>query len=846
MFTGNVRRIATVLTAEDNASGTLDDVEQQGDQASDSMNNAEESALSLGEALGVSAGATAALAGSLAMLTQQHGRTEQTFARLQTVAGATDEQMEKMQSTAMQIGIDLPISMRQAASAMEQLSFAGYEAQEVVSAVAGVADIAVASSLNMGQAARTTASALRMFGLEAEQTGTVTSAMAATFSNSATTINEISKALEYVGSTASTAGISLQEVAAAVGVLSDRGIRASRAGTALNMTLQRIISGSGQASSALSQIGVSMDDLTNKQGQLRDLAAVLGTLQSGMSELESNTERMRVATELAGTEGARALLPLLDSADELNEKLGDTFRSEIKTSIGELSQLSGEELQGVSDSLGFEVDQNMGTRELVTGLRELSEQGESTEEIAQRLQVGLNISAGAARAFASDVSDTSTSVEALTEGIGGATTAAEIAASQMNTTAGMVQFMRSSFDAMTYSIYTGAGPAITWFNGKLAAGINVINNNEQAAKMLGAGLAGLTGAVGLLTLALGAAWVQTVGLAWAQRTLQGSFIASIASTYAQAGALGVLSGAVGTATAAVGALWTALGPIGWVVLGITAAFAGLVALWKTDFLGAGEEAGAVLGFFSEKAGQAWNILTQLVGIIYELGRIGAILTGLALLAPFAALLKLPGAIQKIAPQAKQAAMNIPSMIVDGLDSLGPAKYALPVLGPLLAAHDMITNPDRWIDAGRGLVDAFVSGITDRGDLVPDAVSGIVSDAREYLPFSDAKRGPLSNLSGSGAALVQTIASGVQSEDTTIANALTNVMSATPLGQAAGAVSNAVSGQSSSGGQTFDVTITNDITVEGGDGSTESSVEQAAETGTSTALEEFFRRVARET
>jgi len=846
MFTGNVRRIATVLTAEDNATGTLDDVEQQGDQASDSMGNAEESAVSLGQALGVAAGATTALAGSLAMLTQQHGQTEQTFARLQTVAGATDEQMEQMRSTAMQIGIDLPISMRQAASAMEQLSFAGFNAEESISAVAGVADLAVASSLNMGQAARTTASALRTFGLEADETHQVTATLAATFSSSATSIAELSSAVERVGSTARAAGISIQETAAALGALADRGIRASRAGTALDTTLTRIISGSGQAEKALERLGLATEDLVNSQGELRDLPEVFSVLGDEMQGLDSDAERLAVATQLAGQRGARALLPLLENSEDLNEKMGQIFRSEVQESIGALNQLSEEELAGVEEALQMDVDRsNFAPEDLVAGLEQMHEQGATTEEMTQRLTTGLGISSEAAQTLAKDVADASVSSEQLAESIGGATTASEIAASQMNTTAGMVQFMRSSFDAMTYSIYTGAGPAITWFNEQLAAGINVINNNEQAAKMLGAGLAGLTGAFALLTLALGAAWVQTSGLAAAQGILANSFIASIASTYAQAGALGVLSGAAGTATAAVSALWVALGPIGWVVLGITAAFAGLVALWKTDFLGAGEEAGAVLGFFSEKAGQAWNILTQLVGIIYELGRIGAVLTGLALLAPFAALLKLPGAIQKVAPQAKQAAMNIPTMIVDGLDSLGPAKYALPVLGPLLAAHDMITNPDRWVDAGRGLVEAFVSGITGRGDLVPDAVSGIVSDAREYLPFSDAKRGPLSNLSGSGAALVQTIASGVQSEDTTIANALTNVMSATPLGQAADVVSNAASGQSS-GGQTYDVTITNDITVEGGDGSTESSVEQAAETGTSTALEEFFRRVARET
>jgi len=804
MFSGNARKIATVLTANDRASSELRKAESAGDDVADSMGRAEKRADKLGTAFMASAAATAVLTGGLVALTRQHGRTEQTFARLQVVTGATSQEMEKLRGTAMQLGIDLPVAIRDAANAMEQLAFAGFSAEEAVEAAAGVADLSVASTLNMSEAARTTSSALRMFGLEAEQTSTVTSAMAATFSNSATTIREMGQAIEYVGATAASAGVSIQEVSAAVGVLADRGIRASRAGTALNTTLQRIISGSGGASSALEEIGVSIKSITDSQGQLRDLGYVLSTIGEGMDSLESDAERMRIATELAGRRGARALLPLLDNTDALNEKLGDQFRSEIKASIGELSKLNDQELSGVQEALGMEVSRNLTPEELITGLRDLSEQGKSTEEIAQRLQVALNLSSGAAQTLAKDITNTNTSVEKLAEGIGGATTASEIAASQMSTTAGMVKFMRSSFDAMTFTIYTGAGPAIKWFNQKLAAGINAMNNNETAMKAVGASLAALTGALAAATVALGAMYAEAKLAALAEAGLVSSTSAgsaamwaytaaasakntatalmtmstsqlaaataaktaaiwgsitalwgSVTASLASAGAMGILGGAATAAASGIFLLWNALGPIGWLVLGVAAAIAVLVGLMKTDLFGAGDAAAGILGAVGDAAGTAWAAIQQLIGILFELVRIGATLGGMALLAPFAALLSFLSNPSKFITAAENAIGGIVDGLVSGAKSLLPGALvaAIPGVGLILAAAGLV--PDEWMQRGKAMVMGFASGIIP--DPVTDAISDVAADVMSFLPFSDAKRGPLSRLTASGAALVETLA-----------------------------------------------------------------------------------------
>ena len=858
MFQGNVRKIATVLTASDQASSKLDSAEKAGDDVADSMEQAEQRTDALTSAFTRSAAATAALAGTMGLLTRQHGETEQTFSRLQVVAGATNEEMRELQSTAMQMGVDLPIAMGDAAEAMEQLAFAGFEAQEAVSAANGVANLAVASGMNMSQSARTAASTLRMFNMEAEETHQVTSTMAAVFSNSATTIDELSSALEMTGSTAAAAGIEMQEVAAAVGVLADQGIRASRAGTALNTTLQRITTGSGQAEQALSDLGLSTEDFVDEAGEIEDLETMLNTIGAEMEELETDVDRLAVATELAGQRGARALLPLLENTDELNQKMGDIMRSEIRESIGEINRLTDEELAEVENVLDMDVDREDFTpRELVEGLEEMNQEGADTEEMAQRLVAGLHMSEEAAVALTEDVEDASVSTDDLAESIGDATTASEIAAAEMSTTAGMVEFARSSFDAMTFTIFTGAAPAITWFNERLAQAINVLNNNETAMRVVGGTLAVLTGALGLATLAIGsmivqlklatfwsnayltsttagtvamkgwtaaaiaknkALWLMTAstgrlvaalsaktGALWASVS---GMLASTKAAFTLAGAKGILSTAAFGAAGGVMALWTALGPIGLLALAITGIILGLAAVMKFDLFDAGDQAAAALGWLTDAGRTTIAILRELGGIAWELGRI--LVAALTL-----------GATEAVSALTdpnrwRSAGRQVVELISNGLAAFGPAKYALPILGPLLLARDIITDPQRWFEAGQGIISTITDGIQDMASSPIDAVTSIADGIRSVLPFSDAEEGPLSDITQSGVGLIQALITGMSQEESTVREKLATILGGTPLGDDSGSLSTALElgpgGDDRSGSSTSPIILTLEQTI----------------------------------
>lgn len=69
-------------------------------------------------------------------------------------------------------------------------------------------------------------------------------------------------------------------------------------------------------------------------------------------------------------------------------------------------------------------------------------------------------------------------------------------------------------------------------------------------------------------------------------------------------------------------------------------------------------------------------------------------------------------------------------------------------------------PGEVFASGKALVDEFVRGIEERASASYDAVAGWLKGIRDYLPFSPAKTGPLSDLDKSGEAIPATLAKGV--------------------------------------------------------------------------------------
>ncbi|MDO5674783.1 MAG: phage tail tape measure protein [bacterium] len=82
----------------------------------------------------------------------------------------------------------------------------------------------------------------------------------------------------------------------------------------------------------------------------------------------------------------------------------------------------------------------------------------------------------------------------------------------------------------------------------------------------------------------------------------------------------------------------------------------------------------------------------------------------------------------------------------------------------------------WSASGRALVNTLTQGIKSAAMAPVEAVKGMLGNVREYLPFSDAKVGPLSSLTASGRAVVTTFAAGIGQEGTGLGTVFSKVFS----------------------------------------------------------------------
>lgn len=595
----------------------------------------------------VAGAAAAGLAVSLGLMTRRYGQVDQTFAQIQENTQASAEQMEAMRAEALQVGAELPTTLRDSADTLRELTKAGFEAEEATEALSGTTYLAIAGQLEMARAAEISANALNAWGLDADKAGAVANTLAVTAASASTEITEMGEAFRYASSSASQLGVSSQELSALVGVLSDVGMQGSIAGTSINRALLSIIDPTDKAREALASAGISMDDFTNKNGELKEMSDILNLLNKRTSEM-SQVQRQAMLAEAFGTRGARAIGPAIDNMEKYNELLADTSRAQVAGGISQLGDLSQDDLDERQQAVGFNL-QPGSTRDVLEQFRSMAQkEGLNQQELATQIQLGLNVNEDAARLLSGDLLG-GTDMGKLVNGIESVSTAQQKAEASMQTFRGQVEQFTGAMDTFFYRVYSGATGPLSLLFDILNPLADLLAGNRTAANILGVALVGAAGAASVAAVAIGAmyaevliaessfmaaaastqtysaaqwglaaaskaasgaVWLMTASLAdvrTALATSQAAQWASSASTWTLSGAYATLTGAVGTATGALYGFWTALGPIGWVILGII----GLFAAWKSgllDFIGLGPEVDAVISGISWAVGGLADVL----------------------------------------------------------------------------------------------------------------------------------------------------------------------------------------------------------------------------------------------
>ncbi len=190
---------------------------------------------------------------------------EQSIATVRAVTNATAEDFERLRQRSLDLGLTTQFSARQAADAMLDLSRAGFTVDETLVSVNDTLLLATAGGLDFASAADIAASSLRGFRLNADQMGRVADVLAETANKTNTSVQELGDALKFVAPIAASVGESFEETNAALGLLSNAGLKASLAGTGLKRVLSELEGPTTATRKKLEALGLSAADVRISQ-----------------------------------------------------------------------------------------------------------------------------------------------------------------------------------------------------------------------------------------------------------------------------------------------------------------------------------------------------------------------------------------------------------------------------------------------------------------------------------------------------------------------------------------------------------------------------------------------------
>jgi len=296
---------------------------------------------------------------------------EKAMSGVQAKVGGTSEEIAELNKLARDLGRTTQFSASQAAEGMDFLAMAGFKANEIVAAMPGLLNLAAAGNLELGTAADIASNILGGMNMEASETGRVADVLAKAATSSNVSVEMLGETFKFVAPVAAQAGVGLEELAAATGLLGDAGIQGSEAGTGLRSVLLRLAAPPAEAAKALERLGVSTKD---SAGNMRPFGEILADVDRRMKELNLGTaDQLEIQNALYGKTAiaSGAILQQAAATGTLDEKT--KLLLESQGAAAEMAETMNNNLAGAFTRLmsaveGFQIQLMSGTNPAMQGL----------------------------------------------------------------------------------------------------------------------------------------------------------------------------------------------------------------------------------------------------------------------------------------------------------------------------------------------------------------------------------------------------------------------------------------------------------------------------------------------
>jgi TP901 family phage tail tape measure protein len=672
----------------------------------------QEAGTAIGTAFTAAGGAIAA---GLGFAVSKAADFDSQMSRVGAIAGATGSELSALRQTALDLGASTSKSATEVAQGMELMAAMGFKTNEVIAAMPGVISAAEASGEDMAMVAETVASALNSFKLQASDASRVADVLAQAANDSAAGIRDMQYSFKYAAPVAAQLGISLEQLAAATEIMANSGIKGEQAGTTLRAALLRLADPPKEAAEQLEALGIKV---TDSQGRMLPFDNIVKQLSDSLKGM-GNAQQAAALAAIFGTEAASGMLTVIQAGPEKLNELTKALQNAKGASADTAAKMK-DNLKGALEELGGAVE----TAQISIG----SALAPALRSIAESIQVvidAFNSLSPTTKQFIAIGAAVSAVVMALIGVVGflvaglGVLAAAEWAV--ILPIAGIVAGI-----ALAIAALVGLGYALVQAYQQSEMFRNVVNQLWEGLKagvqavwdFVSPIIQNLTGFILAKFTEVQQWWFST----WP--TLQQAFMNIWNAIWA------FIQPIVNAIVAIMQWAWPfikeivfgTLENIKGIISGALDVIMGIVNLFANLFTGNWSGVWeSVKQIFSGALKLIWNWIQ-----VWGLGKI----------LKFAGFLG--GEVGRIFKALWDSVKGIFDDALGWIFSLVKGRFDN-ILGFLKGLGSMFYN------AGKGLLDMMRRGIEAAADAVISAIKGIAQKVRNFLPFSPAKEGPLSDL-----------------------------------------------------------------------------------------------------
>src|SRR5690625_2023596 len=291
-------------------------------------------------------GAGLALSTGLGFAVKTAADFESGMSQVSAVSGAVGDDLQALENRARELGASTSFSAKEASEGLQYLALAGWDTTQMIDGLEPVLHLAEAGALDLGRSADLVTDSMAGLGLGVQDLDEYLDKVAQTSRNSNTDIDALMEAFVIAGGTFDRLNIPLSESNAFLGVLANRGFKASEAGTAINAIMTRLTQSSGPAADALEEIGVNAFD---SEGNFRGMETVMRDVEKAMGTM-TDAEKAHYQQQIAGLNHGKTFSAMLsglgDEYDDLKESVVDSDGALL-----EMRDTMKDNLQGALENL---------------------------------------------------------------------------------------------------------------------------------------------------------------------------------------------------------------------------------------------------------------------------------------------------------------------------------------------------------------------------------------------------------------------------------------------------------------------------------------------------------------